>query len=540
MGENTSTESDTGEEAHLQPLLVDDERSTDSPQEPTDLSLSLPPPLGEDVTVVSPRDYADNGKVLIVVIEECVPVETSSSTVLQRKKCVIAVDTSSNSSSSLFLEEGGEAIVKEKAHDLLDNKDLEISGKPRNKVLASEADLNDWHPSKDDIAGDVHFLIGAIRHWMINTAQPTLNRILRVSFSCGTGRRHPKETVQCGPLEGAPQSESGSDKKTDELKSESQAPQGHDDFGVDIISLRVLWLSLQSVWPALLMIFDATSFTALVAPGVAFWLGVIFVIKGDILKMFGWKDFAPTAFWAAFFVLTKSAGIVRVVRVSPHYSRRVIDQTHQLALAYLLLFLFSARVAVKVVRNVWGLVRVSPNLGLERTQEVFVIQLSGAADSGKRFDDGLISYQPDYIETDEEETPQEEYIQNLDQLEDLAQRGKLKGPNWILVILGVLMVWQVKFLCMLTDEGSSYAIENDIVRVRVRAKARHWENAKEIHWENAKKIHPDPQRLPKKKIQAPRIQVTRAKVMKEKGIKLCGGCKGESGICEFWSCQVYE
>ena len=74
MGGYTSTESDTGEEAHLQPLLVDDERSTDSPQEPTDLSMSLPSPLGEDVTVVSPRDYEDDGKVLTVVTEGCVPL----------------------------------------------------------------------------------------------------------------------------------------------------------------------------------------------------------------------------------------------------------------------------------------------------------------------------------------------------------------------------------------------------------------------------------------------------------------------------------
>ena len=160
--------------------------------------MSLPPPLGKDVTVILPRDYEDDGKVLIVVTEECVPVETFSSTVPPKKTCVIAVDTSSDSSSSLFLEEGGKAMVKEKAHNLLDNKDLEISGKPRNKMLASEVDLNDSsrasgsRPSKEDIAADVHFLIGAIRHWMINTAQPTLTRILCVS--CGTGHRHPKET----------------------------------------------------------------------------------------------------------------------------------------------------------------------------------------------------------------------------------------------------------------------------------------------------------------------------------------------------------
>ena len=116
--------------------------------------------------------------------------------------------------------------------------------------------------------------------------------------------------------------------------------------------------------------------------------------------------------------------------------------------------------------------------------------------------------QPDYIKTDEEETPQEESIQNLDRLEDFAQRGKLKSPNWILVILGVLMVWQVKFLYMLTDEGSSYAIENGGIHLKEEytAPPRHWENAKKIHWENAKKIHPDPQRLPKKKVQAPRNQ----------------------------------
>ena len=60
--------------------------------------------------------------------------------------------------------------------------------------------------------------------------------------------------------------------------------------------------------------------------------------------------------------------------------------------------------------------------------------------------------QPDYIKTDEEETPQEESIQNLDRLEDFAQRGKLKSPNWLLVILVVLMVWQVKFLCMNSNE----------------------------------------------------------------------------------------
>ena len=74
MGGNIITESDTGEEAHLQLLLVDDDRSTNSPQEPTNLSMSLPPPLGEDVTVVSPRDYEDDGKVLTVVTEGCVPL----------------------------------------------------------------------------------------------------------------------------------------------------------------------------------------------------------------------------------------------------------------------------------------------------------------------------------------------------------------------------------------------------------------------------------------------------------------------------------
>ena len=131
-------------------------------------------------------------------------------------------------------------MVKEKAHDLLDNKDLKISGKPRNKVLASEADLNnssrasDSRPSKEDIAAaskwevdidkdtdkfyyyhrgtcevqwdkplgfdEAHNLqmlldcskttgqmIGAIRHWMINTLNRRRRATQRRPFTAARG-----------------------------------------------------------------------------------------------------------------------------------------------------------------------------------------------------------------------------------------------------------------------------------------------------------------------------------------------------------------
>ena len=139
----------------------------------------------------------------------------------------------------------------------------------------------------------------------------------------------------------------------------------------------------------------------------------------------------------------------------------------------ILLFLVLAFLMISILgpRKVWELGRKNICHG------IFIV-ISGSFDACERwltrtFLPASYPRLEDFDMEGDDTQKEESKIQNLEHLEKLSKEGRLKRPTWVLVVLGLLSVWQILFLVYFNFGEITYeTIQHCDISCRLKASGR--------------------------------------------------------------------